>query len=83
MMVPIRLETSRSAALDVGVLAVGELMLTPRGLLALGQRSLRSVRQQVKAVEDVGEEIVRGGREVLEKPLRALEPPFLKRPDQD
>jgi hypothetical protein len=32
----------------LSVLAVGELLLTPRGLFALGQRSLRTVRQQVK-----------------------------------
>ncbi|HWH67808.1 MAG TPA: MFS transporter, partial [Candidatus Sulfotelmatobacter sp.] len=49
----------------LSLLAVGELVLTPRGLLALGQRSLRSVRQQVKALEDVGEELLKGGREVL------------------
>lgn len=42
----------------LSVLSVGELMLTPRGLFALGQRSLRTVRQQVKALEDVGEELV-------------------------
>jgi MFS family permease len=53
----------------LSILAAGELMLTPRGLFALGRRSLRSVRQQVKALEDVGEEIVQGGREALTKPL--------------
>jgi hypothetical protein len=51
----------------LSVLAVGELLLTPRGLFALGRRSLRTVRQQVKALEDVGEELVHGGREVLGK----------------
>lgn len=50
------------------VLSVGELLLTPRGLVALARRSLRTVRRQVKAIEDVGEEIVAGGREVLGKP---------------
>jgi hypothetical protein len=49
----------------LSVLAVGELLLTPRGLLALARRSLRSVRQQVKAIEEVGEEIASGGRELL------------------
>jgi hypothetical protein len=49
----------------LSVLSVGELLLTPRGLLALARRSLRSVRQQVKAIEDVGEEIASGGRELL------------------
>jgi MFS family permease len=49
----------------LSVLAVGELLLTPRGLFALGRRSLRTVRQQVKALEDVGEVLVHGGREVL------------------
>jgi MFS family permease len=50
------------------VLSVGELLLTPRGLVALARRSLRTVRRQVKAIENVGEEIVAGGREVLGKP---------------
>jgi hypothetical protein len=36
----------------------------------LGRRSIRTVRQQVRAIEDVGEELVHGGREVLTKPLR-------------
>ncbi|HLH55345.1 MAG TPA: hypothetical protein VKY92_17220, partial [Verrucomicrobiae bacterium] len=49
----------------LSVLAVGELLLTPRGLFALGKRSLRTVRRQVKALEEVGEELVSGGREAL------------------
>jgi len=49
----------------LSVLSVGELLLTPRGLVALAKRSLRTVRQQVRALEDVGEEIVSGDREVL------------------
>jgi MFS family permease len=49
----------------LSVLAAGELLLTPRGLFALGKRSLRSVRQQVKALEEVGEELVIGGRQAL------------------
>lgn len=63
------MRTMRSFNPMLSILAAGELMLTPRGLYALGQRSLRSVRQQVKAIEDVGEELVHGGKEVLEKPL--------------
>ncbi len=51
----------------MSVLSAGELLLTPRGLVALAQRSLRSVRQQVKALEDVGQEIVSGSREALGK----------------
>lgn len=49
----------------MSVLGVGQLLLTPRGLFALGRRSLRSVRQQVKAVQHVGEEIVHGSREAV------------------
>jgi hypothetical protein len=49
----------------LSVLAVGELMLTPRGLFALGKRSLRTVRQQVRVLEKVGEELVTGGRQAL------------------
>ncbi len=56
----------------LSILSVGELMLTPRGLLALANRSIRSVRQQVKAVEEVGEEIAKGGREVFHKSTRML-----------
>jgi hypothetical protein len=58
----------------LSVLAVGELLLTPRGLFALGRRSLRSVRQQVKAIEEVGVEILAGGREVLSAPAGLLKP---------
>jgi len=54
----------------LSLLSVGELLLTPRGLVALGRQSWRTVRRQVKALEDVGEEIVSGGREVLKKPPR-------------
>jgi hypothetical protein len=50
----------------LSVLAVGELLLTPRGLVALGKRWLRTVRRQVKVLEEVGEELVIGGREALE-----------------
>ena len=49
----------------LSVLTVGELLLTPRGLFALGQRSLRTVRRQVKVLEEVGEELVTGGRQAL------------------
>jgi len=48
------------------VLSVGELLLTPRGLVALARRSIRTVRQQVKALEEVGEEIVSGGKQALQ-----------------
>jgi MFS family permease len=51
----------------LSILAAGELMLTPRGLFALGQRSLRTMRQQVKAIEEVGEELVHGGRKAFGK----------------
>jgi hypothetical protein len=54
----------------LSAMSVGELLLTPRGLVALAQRSLRSVRQQLKALEDVGDEIVSGGRKVLRKTPR-------------
>ncbi len=61
------MRTMRTFNPMLSVLAVGELLLTPRGLFALGRRSLRSVRQHVKAIEDVGDEIVTGGREVLNR----------------
>jgi hypothetical protein len=50
----------------LSVLSVGELLLTPRGLVALARRSIRTVRQQVKALEEVGEEIVSGGKQALQ-----------------
>jgi len=59
------MKTMRTFNPMLSVLAVGELLLTPRGLFALGRRSLRTVRDQVRAIEDVGEEIVDGGREAL------------------
>jgi hypothetical protein len=49
----------------LSVLSVGELLLTPRGLVAIARRSIRTVRQQVRALEDVGEEIVSGSKKVL------------------
>jgi len=65
----------------LSMLSVGELLLTPRGLVALARRSLRTVRQQVRALEDVGGEIVSGGKKVLSaapgiiKPLSQDETP--------
>ncbi|HVV02085.1 MAG TPA: hypothetical protein VHH88_12030, partial [Verrucomicrobiae bacterium] len=62
------MRTMRSFNPMLSVLSVGEILLTPRGLVALTQKSLRSMRQQVKALEDVGEELASGGRELLRKP---------------
>jgi MFS family permease len=61
------MRTMRAFNPMISVLSVGELLLTPRGLVALARRSLRSVRQQVEALEDVGEEIALGSREFLGK----------------
>jgi hypothetical protein len=61
------MKTMRTFNPMLSVLSVGELLLTPRGLLSLTRRSWRLVRRQVKALEDVGEEIVDGGREVIRK----------------
>lgn len=63
------MRTMRTFNPMLSILSVGELLLTPRGLVALGQRSLRTMRQQVRALEDVGEQIVSGGREALGRPL--------------
>jgi MFS-type transporter involved in bile tolerance (Atg22 family) len=62
------MRTMRTFNPMLSVLSVGELLLTPRGLVAIARRSLRSVRQQVKVIEHVGEEIVAGGKEVLGRP---------------
>lgn len=63
------MRTMRTFNPMLSILSVGEILLTPRGLVALGRRSIRTVRRQVKAIEDVGEEIVAGGKEVLGKPI--------------
>lgn len=74
------MRTMRAFNPMLSVLAVGELLLTPRGLFALGRTSLRQVRKQVKALETVGEEIVSGGLGVLashravEDAIRARKP---------
>jgi MFS family permease len=62
------MKTMRAFNPMISVLSVGELLLTPRGLVAIAQRSLRTVRQQVKALEHVGEELASGSREFLGKP---------------
>jgi len=62
------MKTMRAFDPMFSVLSVGELLLTPRGLVALAQRSLRSVHQQVKAIEDVGGELATGGRQLFGKP---------------
>ncbi len=59
------MSTMRAFNPMLSVLSVGEVLLTPRGLFVLGKRSLRTVRQQVKALEDVGEEILDGGRQAF------------------
>jgi hypothetical protein len=64
------MKTMRAFNPMMSVLSVGEILLTPRGLVALAQRSLRSVRQQVKVIGDVGEELATGGKEWLEKRQR-------------
>ena len=64
------MKTMRTFNPMLSILGVGEILLTPRGLVALAQRSLRSVRQQVKAIEAVGEELASGGKEWLGKHQR-------------
>ena len=49
--------------------SAGELMLTPRGLIALARRSLRSARQQARAISEVGEHIVEGSRDAVRRNL--------------
>lgn len=61
------MSTMRTFNPMLSLLAVGELLLTPRGLFALGKRSLRTVRQQVRAIEGVGEEFIDGGKQALEQ----------------
>jgi len=51
----------------LSIQSVGELMLTPRGLVALARRSIHSARQQVRALGDVGEQIVEGSATAVRK----------------
>jgi Major Facilitator Superfamily len=51
----------------LSVQLVGELMLTPRGLLALGRRSWRSARRQIRGLGEVGGAIVEGSRDAMRK----------------
>ncbi len=69
------MKTMRTFNPMLSVLTVGELLLTPRGLFALGQRSLRTMRRQVRVLEEVGEELVSGGRQALTELARRPEPP--------
>ncbi len=62
------MRTMRTFNPMLSVLSVGELLLTPRGLVALASRSLRTIRRQVKALEDVGGELAAGGKELLGRP---------------
>lgn len=68
------MRTMRTFNPMLSVMSAGELLLTPRGLFALGARSLRTVREQVKALEEVGGEIVLGGKEALERGVRRRGP---------
>ncbi len=47
--------------------SAAQMVLTPGGLMGLTQRSLRLVRQQVKALGDVGEELVEGTTEAIRR----------------
>jgi hypothetical protein len=62
------MRTMRTFNPMLSVLSAGELLLTPRGLVALASRSLRTIRRQVKALEDVGGELAAGGKELLGRP---------------
>lgn len=42
-------------------------MFTPRGMLSLGQHSVRSLRRQIRKVANVGSEIVEGGQSYLRR----------------
>lgn len=42
-----------------------QLVFTPRGLLGLSRKSVRTLRRQARRLGDVGGEILRGGRQVL------------------
>jgi len=64
------MRTMRTFNPMLSMLSVGELLLTPRGLVALARKSLRSVRQQVKAIEEVGEELATSGKALLGRPAK-------------
>jgi MFS family permease len=49
--------------------SIGGLMLTPRGLMSLAQRSWRSAQRQARALGEVGGQIVEGGTDVVRKTI--------------
>jgi Na+/melibiose symporter-like transporter len=49
--------------------SAAQLVLTPGGLIGLTQRSLRQFRRQVKAIGEVGEELVDGTTEAIRSKL--------------
>ncbi len=64
------MRTMRTFNPMLAVATVGELLLTPRGLLGLANRSIRTARRQVKVIADVGEDLVEGGQEILNRSIK-------------
>ena len=54
--------------------SAAQMVLTPGGLLGLTQRSLRLMRQQVKALGEVGGELVEGTTDAIRAKLPGDEP---------
>lgn len=57
------------------ITTAAQLLVTPRGLMGMSRRSLHELRRQARTLGDVGEEIVRTGREALGKPQKKSSPP--------
>ncbi|HTH45880.1 MAG TPA: MFS transporter [Candidatus Limnocylindria bacterium] len=63
------MRTMRSFNPMLALATMGELLITPNGLIGLARRSVRTVKRQVKVLSDVGEELVEGGQDVLKAPF--------------
>jgi MFS family permease len=64
------MRTMRTFNPMLAVATVGQLLLTPRGLLGLANHSVRTVRRQVKVLSGVGEDLVEGGQEILSRRVK-------------
>ncbi len=63
------MRTMRTFNPMLALATMGELLITPSGLIGLARQSVRTVKRQVKVLSDVGGELVEGGQDVLKAPF--------------
>ena len=54
----------------LGLATLAHFMFTPRGITRLARLSVRTLRRQTHAVSEVGEELVEGGRRIIQQPFK-------------